>query len=127
MSKTVITGRIFEKILTKSGYNRADYARFVSKNDRKRNRQWASALILKYSREEVPERWVKHLREMIGEEQFGKLVKELAGGGLGDAASAKPQLTAAETERRLEAVRERFTKAVIPERLELLDSLPYEG
>lgn len=73
MSKFVITGRVFEKILTKCGFSRAAFARFVSKNDKKqRTRQWASALILKYSSEEMPERWVNELRELIGKEEFEK-------------------------------------------------------
>ncbi len=38
-----------------------------------------------------------------------------------------PQLMQSEVEHRLDAVRERFSKSAKPERLELLDSLPYDG
>jgi hypothetical protein len=71
MEKIVITGRIFEKILSKSGFTKADYARHVSKNDKKgRTRQWASDIILRYSTVEVPDRWVQELKELVGEEAF---------------------------------------------------------
>jgi hypothetical protein len=126
MEKTVITGRIFERILEKSGYTKSGYARFLSTELKtKRTRQWVSKLILSNPHDEIPARWVNALKEMVGEEAFEKW-KGGQSQGLNDR-PATVQLTQAETERRLEAVRQRFAKAAIPERLELLDSLPYEG
>jgi hypothetical protein len=129
MEKIVITGRIFEKILSKSGFTKADYARHVSKNDKKgKTRQWASGIILKNSTVEVPDRWVQELKELVGEESFTKWAKWASGGdgnGLGDAPGAR--LTQSEVDRRMEESREEFQEHIIPERAALLDSLPYEG
>lgn len=75
MEKIVITGRIFEKILTNSGFSKADFARHVSKNGNKRSRQWASHLILLHSSVGMPERWVKELKELVEDKTFEEQLK----------------------------------------------------
>lgn len=71
MEKVLITGRIFERILEKSGYTKAAFAHYLSKElSVQRTRAWVSQLIIKNSQEEIPGRWVKALKSMVGEEEF---------------------------------------------------------
>ena len=126
MEKIVITGRIFERILSKSGFSKADFARHVSKNDKKqRTRQWASHLILQYSTVEMPERWVSELKELVGEEAFAKWVKKLSV-TLEDRAE-EVRLTSAEIRRIGEAGVEEYLQDITPAEIERYKSFQYEG
>lgn len=126
MEKTVITGRIFERILEKSGFTKSGYARFLSTELKtKRTRQWVSKLILSNPHDEIPARWVNALKEMVGEEAFEKWAQ--SGKGLNDTLVDTPKLTPSEARRIGEEAKREFMKGVTPERLKRLQSLPYEG
>ena len=127
MEKIVIIGRIFEKILSQSGFSKADYTRHVSKNDKKgKMRQWTSGIILRYSTVEVPDRWVQELKELVGEESFTKWASGGDKNGLGDT-QIKTQITQSEARRIGEKAQQEFMSSVTPDRLKMYASFPYEG
>lgn len=126
MEKIVITGRKFEQILEKSGFTKADFAQYLSKElSIKRTRQWVSQLILRNPHTEIPARWVNALKEMVGKEEFERWAKSVK--GLNDTLADSPKLTQSEARRIGEEAKREFMKGVTPERLKRLQSLPYEG
>ena len=73
MEDVRVTGRIFERIIEKSGYTKAGFAQFLSSElSIRRSRQWVSQLIITNSQKEIPGRWVKALKKMVGEEDFAR-------------------------------------------------------